>query len=448
MSAPLNVLLVEDDEGDVDLVKEALRDKKMGVALNVVNDGAAALRYLRREGPYATVSRPDLVLLDLNLPRKSGQEVLRDMKNDKNLENIPVVVVSTSSAESDILNAYNAGANCYVTKPTGYRDFANTVSGVISFWSRAARRDTGDDPAPTQEVMNVLLIEDDDGDADLLQELLEETKEASLFHFKRAEKLQAGLDVLAQGHYHVDLVLLDLFLPDSEGLVTFSKVQACASSVPVVILSGLSNETLAIETVRQGAQDYLVKGHVDGREVVRVMRYAVERFKSQETMRHLSLTDELTGLHNRRGFRALAERHFNAARHAQKGFLIAFIDLDGLKIINDSFGHKEGDRAIQAVADVLRQTFRATDVLARLGGDEFAVLAPDAPPESAEKLSSLLRKNLESHNARWKGPRPLEFSLGFAGFNGRNAESLDELMSRADAAMYTQKRSKQEQPRR
>lgn len=251
MVKPIEILLVEDDAGDVDLVKEALREKKINVNLNVTNDGVDALRYLYKRGPYAGAARPDVILLDLNLPRKDGREVLRNLKSDKTLRPIPVVVLSTSTAETDILNAYGLGANCYVTKPTEYHDFANAVAGVIRFWSTVLQPSNGTARKDHGKI-KILLIEDDDGDADLLQELLSEIKDTS-FQIERAGTLQAGLDRLAREESAVDLVLLDLFLPDGQGLDTFTKFQSGAPQAPVVILSGLNDESLAIETVRQGS---------------------------------------------------------------------------------------------------------------------------------------------------------------------------------------------------
>lgn len=130
----IEVLLVEDDPGDVELTRECLNEAKVKVNLNVVDDGVKAVAYLRREGEYAGAVRPDLVLLDLRLPRKDGREVLRDIKTDESLKRIPVVILTTSDAEEDILGSYNLGANCYVTKPVGLDEFAHIVRTIDAFW--------------------------------------------------------------------------------------------------------------------------------------------------------------------------------------------------------------------------------------------------------------------------------------------------------------------------
>ena len=130
----IEILLVEDDPGDIDLIEEALEDAKLQINLNSVRDGVEALAYLRREGKYTQAISPDLILLDLNLPRRDGREVLQDIKGDNYFKRIPVVVLTTSDAEDDILKSYNLGANCYVSKPLGMQDFIKIVESIENFW--------------------------------------------------------------------------------------------------------------------------------------------------------------------------------------------------------------------------------------------------------------------------------------------------------------------------
>jgi CheY-like chemotaxis protein len=133
-SRPIEVLLVEDNPGDVRLTREALKDGKVSNNLSVMQDGVEALRFLRREGPYADAPRPDVVLLDLNLPKKDGREVLQEMKQDRSLRTIPVVVLTSSDAERDIVGAYELQANCYITKPVDLDQFITAVKSIEDFW--------------------------------------------------------------------------------------------------------------------------------------------------------------------------------------------------------------------------------------------------------------------------------------------------------------------------
>ena len=132
--APIEILLVEDNPGDVRLTQEAVREAKIRNTLNVVNDGEQAIAYVRRQGEYAERPRPDLILLDLNLPRKDGREVLQDLKSDPDLHRIPVVVLTSSEAEQDILSTYDLYANAYVTKPVDLEQFMRVVSSIQDFW--------------------------------------------------------------------------------------------------------------------------------------------------------------------------------------------------------------------------------------------------------------------------------------------------------------------------
>lgn len=131
---PILILLVEDNPGDAELTAEALRDGKIWNELQLVEDGEAAMRFLRREGEYMGAPRPDLVLLDLNLPRKSGREVLAEIKTDEELKQIPVIVLTTSAAEEDVLRAYSLNVNCYITKPVDFDQFTKVVKAIEEFW--------------------------------------------------------------------------------------------------------------------------------------------------------------------------------------------------------------------------------------------------------------------------------------------------------------------------
>jgi two-component system, chemotaxis family, response regulator Rcp1 len=130
----IDILLVEDNPGDVRLAQEALKDSKMKNQLFVVEDGVEAMAFLRQQGKYAAMPRPDLILLDLNLPRKSGREVLAEVKNDDNLKRIPVVVLTVSRAEEDIIKCYNNYANCYITKPLDFNQFMEITRSIEDFW--------------------------------------------------------------------------------------------------------------------------------------------------------------------------------------------------------------------------------------------------------------------------------------------------------------------------
>lgn len=134
LERPIEILLVEDNPGDVRLTVEAFKEGKVCNKLNIVEDGAEAMSYLHNEGKYSDAPKPDLILLDLNLPKKDGREVLAEIKNDLSLKKIPVVILTTSQAEQDILKSYELNANCYVSKPVEFNQFLNVIRSIEDFW--------------------------------------------------------------------------------------------------------------------------------------------------------------------------------------------------------------------------------------------------------------------------------------------------------------------------
>ena len=131
---PIDILLVEDDPGDVELTRHALKDGKVFNSLNVVEDGVEALKYLRKEGDYADSPRPDLILMDLNMPRMDGRETLEAIKSDESFRGIPVVILTTSDAQNDVARSYDLQASCYITKPVDLKQFTAVVKGIKEFW--------------------------------------------------------------------------------------------------------------------------------------------------------------------------------------------------------------------------------------------------------------------------------------------------------------------------
>ncbi len=139
LGRPIEILLVEDSPSDTDLTVEALQKGKVLNHLSIVDDGVKAMQFLRRQGEFAASPRPDLILLDLNLPRKDGREVLAEIKGDESLRTIPIVVLTTSRAEQDVLQVYKLNGNCYITKPVDFRQFIEVVKSIENFWLTVVR---------------------------------------------------------------------------------------------------------------------------------------------------------------------------------------------------------------------------------------------------------------------------------------------------------------------
>lgn len=167
-----------------------------------------------------------------------------------------------------------------------------------------------------------------------------------------------------------------------------------------------------------------------------------ERKRAEAALQSLSLVDELTGLYNRRGFLAVSEQHLAAIRRNEKIPVVLYADLDGLKEINDSLGHHEGDRALVKAAEIFKETFRSSDILARLGGDEFVALAAVGPEESTESLAVRLQEKFSASNSSENRAYDLSISVGLARFDTEEGHSIEDLMARADRSMYENKRRK------
>jgi two-component system cell cycle response regulator len=291
------------------------------------------------------------------------------------------------------------------------------------------------------DVIDVLLVEDNPGDARLVREMLQQD-DSTDFRLVHVELVRDAVERLNDPAQQIDAILLDLSLPDESGLDTVRRIVACSGRASVVVMTGAGDDDLGNAAVQEGAQDYLVKGSVDGRQLKRALRFAIRRNGMRLELQMQSNHDDLTGLYNRRGFMLLADQQLKLARRNRSACLLLFLDLDGLKTINDTYGHAEGNRAIVEAADVLRDVFRQSDVLARLGGDEFAGLAINASPDGEARLRDRLDEALERVNRRTDRPYQLDFSVGMLRCESETGVSLDELLARADRSMYAQKRQK------
>lgn len=294
----------------------------------------------------------------------------------------------------------------------------------------------------SQAATRVLLVEDDPGDAYILRHMLR-VEGGDEFQLEHVRRLADGLERLSAGS--TEILLLDLDLPDSFGLETFHAVHVHYPDIPVLVLSGHEDETTALRAVKDGAQDYLFKGKVGGQLLVRAIRYAIERHHLKETLRSLTLEDDLTRLYNRRGFMTLAQQQIKLALRQKQKLLLIFLDMDGLKDINDQHGHDVGSQALVATAELLRDSFRDSDIVARLGGDEFVVLLIEGGEQTFDDAATRLGERVTRFNDKENVVYELSLSFGAASFDPEEPCTLDELIKLADMAMYEEKRRKRAQ---
>lgn len=290
-----------------------------------------------------------------------------------------------------------------------------------------------------QRPLTVLLVEEEEDQKEEVQRMLAGADSPGI-RLEAVGYLADALERLSTGG--VDLILLDLDLPDSEGTVTFERLNAFAPDVPIVVLTDLDDEEVAMSTVKGGAQDYLLKEDVEAELLHRAIRYAVERHRLLSALRSLSLIDDVTDLYNRRGFQELGEQQLKLARRMGRGVVIFYMDVDRFKTINDTLGHHVGDRALARVSDLARGTFRRSDLIARMGGDEFAVLALEASRDDADLMVERLREQLDDFNHSSREPYQLSLSLGMCRVDPENPQSLEDLLRDAEEDMKREKEEK------
>ena len=286
--------------------------------------------------------------------------------------------------------------------------------------------------------MHILLVNDDSAKRCLFQIAQAELGPIRC-ELTCADRLEEALRSGSEDPY--DIILLDF--PHSAALMvkTLSRLRAKAPGVPIVLLNDQLPPTCASVTGEVELRNAL-KTRGNEQPLARAVRYAIERSRLREQLPRLAFLDDLTGLCNRRGFFLLADHHLRMARRSQRSLLLLYVDLDGLKQINDTLGHREGDRALSRTAEVLCTTFRESDVVGRLGGDEFGVLTWEDSGQSAEAAVARLLRGVEKSNATRSCQHLLSLSVGVARFDPTRMSSLEELMVQADGALYGKKRNR------
>jgi len=285
-------------------------------------------------------------------------------------------------------------------------------------------------------MIKVLLVEDNDVDAQLTQDLLSEWS-IEEFQITRAKTLGEGLTLLNRERF--DAVLLDLSLPDAFGLPTVRQVHAASPTIPVVVLSGVSDQSLALQAVQQGAQDYLVKGQGHPELLARAVRYAIERKRSEERLTYLAQYDHLTGLVNRSLFRDRLVQAMARGKRMQQPIGLMLLDLDRFKAVNDTFGHDMGDELLKAVSERLKTCVREVDTVARMGGDEFTIILEGA---SSEQNILVVAKRITESIATAFELKGHHISIGVSigiTIYPHDDHLIDELLKHADMAMYRAK---------
>lgn len=279
---------------------------------------------------------------------------------------------------------------------------------------------------------HILVVDDDT----LLLDTLNNGLSLRGFQCRTAVSGNIALELLSKDFF--DIMVIDIVLPDMRGFELTTEVKKIKPNMTIIIMTGFIDEFSYDDAMEAGASDFIRKPFS-----VKELIARIEHAKSHERLHDISLHDELTGLYNRRGFFTLAEHLLKTAKRQQGGLCILYCDLDGLKDINDNLGHQKGDRALIDTANVLKETFRDSDIIARIGGDELVVMPIETTVDNIENVINRLQQALEIDNAKNKRDYKLSISTGTAYFDPLSPCSIDELLSQADQSMYERKRSKQ-----
>ena len=304
---------------------------------------------------------------------------------------------------------------------------------------------------------NILIVDDTADNLRLLAKILE-----SQGYIIR-KSLNGRMALQAASRHPPDLILLDINMPEMNGYEVCQQLKASKTTdqIPIIFISALDQINDKLQAFELGGQDYITKPFEEVEVLMRVKNQLLikqqyqqlleqnqrledeikQRLKAEAEVRELSLTDELTGLNNRRGFFWQANQQFKILQRIQMFCCVLFVDIDGLKQINDSLGHEVGDRMILDTAQLLKQTFRDSDIIARLGGDEFVILV-HVQSRNTDEIYPRLQANINRFNQEHNSPYQLSISVGVSQSVLNENVSLEQLIEEADKLMYEDKRAK------
>lgn len=294
----------------------------------------------------------------------------------------------------------------------------------------------------TQNRLRILLVEDSKGDALLVQSALNAAL-PSMHSLHTVHTIDGAIKAIADEEFEV--ALLDRSLPDAEGFSGLYSLQNMSPKLPIVFLTAYADETTALDAIEHGAQDYLFKDKIDGHVIRRAIQYAVLRKQFEGVLIMRANFDVLTGLANRQLFESRMDMALARAKRHGGGVCVMFMDLDGFKQVNDTYGHAAGDQLLKEIGQRLKKALRSYDTVARLGGDEFAILLEGVPGTLHMEAKKIAEKVIQQLNTPFhiRGNELVaKCSIGIAVSAPREyAVTSQQLLSQADAAMYQGKSS-------
>ncbi len=274
---------------------------------------------------------------------------------------------------------------------------------------------------------HVLLVQDRPADARLLQ-ILHDGFNPNEFEITAVDGMSEAKERIDRERIHV--ILLDVSLPDNSSLETVSTVRGHAPHIPMVILSGARNETLALHALQEGAQDYIGKEDLVADRLIHVIRYAIERHRLMVELRAMSLRDEHTRAYNKKGFAMVGAPAFQLAERLRSSISVVFVTLNNRRQIDESMGHHVGNYALIETANILRETFRTSDIIGQISGDTFVILLIGSTGREEDELISQLQSKVELRKTAGKWLYPISLSVTAVHYDPQHPRTLEELLDR------------------
>ncbi|WZL71684.1 diguanylate cyclase [Clostridiaceae bacterium 35-E11] len=451
MNREIEILVVEDSVTQAEHLRFIL--EKNNYKIITANNGVEALEYIHK-------SMPDLVVTDIMMPKMDGYQLCEKIKENDRFNHIPVILLTSLSDPIDVIKGLKVKADNFITKPYSEKFLLSRIQHMLINIELRKNRISemgievffaGEKHFINSERIQIidLLLSTFDNAVQKNQELEGANREL-IKAFETIGKLErnyraileSNTDALVVVNHYKEIRYLNpaatqLFGENYEKLLSdildFHEIENGVKEITINYLNGeqVIGEMCISETDWEGKEAYLIS-----------IRDITEKVRLREKLKIQSLTDELTALYNRRGFFSIVEHKIEFAKRNKKGMILFFIDMDGMKFINDNLSHRQGDCALVGAASILKDTFNENDVLARIGGDEFAVLSIDVGYEDIKQLEDKLFDQQRAFNENNQYPFDISMSVGAAYFDPENPMSIDELMTKADKFMYEHKKSK------
>jgi two-component system cell cycle response regulator len=448
----MRILLVEDSLTQAEKLKYML--EQHGYLVSVVVNGEDALLWLQEEKPIVIIS-------DVIMPKMDGYQLCRRLKADNNLKEIPLILLTSLSDPKSIIKGLECGADNFLTKPYKEEFLISRVENVLA--NKAMRHNTPENGplivsfngeqfnfnSERHQILDFLLsiYENVVQRNTELEESYKEVKKAS----DTIKLLGSNYRALLENNADAMVVIsasgiVQYINPAAEELIEGNAQVYFSKLLPEYTVPLGRNQELGIEVAGGGeitVEMRVVETNWEGENAyLATLRDVTENVNLREKLRSLSLTDELTGLYNRRGFFALAGEKLKSADLNRKNLYLFYFDLDNFKWVNDALGHNVGDEVLKCAANILRDTFRDSDYVTRIGGDEFAVLAISPSSKFPEKIIARLNNLQLEYNQIRTNDYQLEMSIGYTVYNDQNPFTIEELLHQADKLMYENKKGK------